>query len=135
MVTEKLKKIFLLTLIPVYLHGIEEVYTNFPRIDSFMQIGASYLQITSEQFYWFFHIPFWVSLPFLYILFNKKKIALFLFSLFGLFFLVELHHMVKAINAKGYYPGLLTSLVYPIIGIFYYKELMINLRKNYGKRK
>lgn len=133
MVTKKLKIIFLLTLFPIYLHGIEEIITGFPRTDSFMRLGANYLSMSSEQFYWIFHLVFWVSLPALYFFFHKTKTAVFLFSLFGLFFIVETHHIIKAFYARSYYPGLLTGLIYPIIGIFYWKELVINWR-NYGRR-
>lgn len=133
MVTKKLKEIFLITLIPIYLHGIEEIFTGFAKTDYFMQIGASFLQISPHQFYWISHLLFWVSLPLLYLLFNKKKVAIYLFSLFSVFFVVELHHIIKAIFVNDYYPGLLTALIYPIIGVFYYKELIASWRKNYGR--
>lgn len=132
MVSQKLKNIFLFTLIPIYLHGIEEIVTGFPHTDSFMKLGGNYLNISSEQFYWVFHTVWWVSLPMLYMLFHKKQIALFLFSLFGMFFVIELHHIFKAFYLRSYYPGLLTTLIYPFIGIFYWKELVFNWRK-YGR--
>src|SRR3989338_5691486 len=124
MVSKKLQNIFIFSLVPIYLHGIEEILTGFQRIDSFMVSGGSYLNISTEQFYWIFHIAWWVSLPVLYLLFHKKRIALFLFSLFGLFFIFELHHIIKTVNVKSYYPGLLTALIYPFIGVIYWKELI-----------
>ncbi len=133
MVSQRLKNIFLLTLIPIYIHGIEEVVTGFPHVDDFMKFGANYFRISPAQFYWDSHIIFWISLPLLYLLFQKKRIALLLFSLFGIFFIVELHHIYKAIYFKSYYPGLLTALIYPLIGVFYYQELLRNWRKKYGR--
>lgn len=134
MVSRKLKNIFLITLVSIYIHGIEEILTGFPHVDSFMKIGSDYFNITPEQFYWMFHLSFWVLLPVLYIVFHRReKIALFLFSLFGFFFVVELHHIAKAFYSMSYYPGLITALVYPFIGVVYWKELTKNWRGNYER--
>lgn len=133
MVSQKLKNIFLFTIITIYIHGVEEVITGFPHVDGFMGFGAAYFKISPEQFYWIAHVIFWVSLPLLYILFNKKHIALLLFSLFGLFFIIELHHIFKTAYFRSYYPGLLTALIYPFIGVLYWQELLKNWRKNYGR--
>ena len=133
MISKRLNNLFLITLIPIYLHGIEEILTGFSHIDSFMVIGSHFFNTSSEQFYWVSHIIFWLLLPVLYLFFYKTKVALFLFSLFGLFFIVELHHIYKAVLIKNYYPGLITSLAYPVIGFFYIKELIKIWRKNYGR--
>ncbi|MDP3941342.1 MAG: HXXEE domain-containing protein [bacterium] len=131
MVSKSLKKIFLFTLLLIYLHGIEEVMGGFPQIDSFMQLGGSYFKITPEQFYWVSHILWWVLIPIMYIFFQKKKFAIFLFSFFGLFFFVELHHIVRAILLRGYYPGVLTAIAYSVIGVVYWRELINDWKKNY----
>ena len=135
MVSRRLKNIFLTTLVLIYVHGIEEILTGFPHVDSFMKVGSDYLDLTPEQFYWMFHLSFWVLLPILYIVFHRRgKIALFSFSLFGFFFFViELHHIIKALYSLSYYPGLITALVYPFIGVLYWKELIKNWRMNYGR--
>ncbi len=114
------------------MHGFEEIMTGFPNSDIFIINGGDYFNMSSESFYWIFHTLFWTSLPLLYLLFHKKPIAIWLFSLFGVFFIFELHHIIKAVYFSNYYPGLLTALIYPFIGIFYWKELIFNWRK-YGK--
>lgn len=133
MVSKRLKNLFFVTLTFIYLHGVEEVTTNFPETDSFMKVGGKLLNTTSENFYWIFHFAWWILLPMSYLLFHKKKVALFLFSLFGLFFIVELHHIIKAFYFRSYYPGLITALIYPFIGVAYWKELTASWRK-YGKK-
>lgn len=133
MVSKRLKRIFLITLFLIYVHGIEEILTGFSNVDSFMVFGAGVFNTSSELFYWVTHSILWVLLPILYVLINKKIFARILFSLFGIIFIVELHHIYKALEWKSYYPGLITSLMYPIIGIFYYTELIKDWRKIYGR--
>jgi hypothetical protein len=43
-------------------------------------------------------------------------------GLWGLTFLLELHHVVRALEARGYYPGIVTALPYIAIGPFYWRE-------------
>lgn len=47
----------------------------------------------------------------------------------GLSFVLELHHLVKAVWIyKSYYSGLYTSILYVAFGFFYWKELFNNYR-------
>jgi len=41
----------------------------------------------------------------------------------------ELWHIYKAVSVGGYYPGLYTGLLLPIVGYFYWRELIVNLSK------
>lgn len=133
MISQKLKNIFLFNLLVIYIHGVEEVLTGFSGVDVFIKYGAHYFNTSPQQLYWVSHLTLWILLPIIYLVFNKTRYALFLFSIFGLFYIVELHHIYKAIEWGSYYPGLLTSLTYPIIGFFFLQELFKNWRKNYGR--
>lgn len=134
MISKRLKTLFLLSLIPIYLHGIEEVLFGFQYSDSFMISGANLFNTTPETFYWITHIfLWWLLLPVAYMLFQKSRLALYLMTAFSLVFIFEFHHIFKALLSMSYYPGMITALVYPLVGIFFWKELVTNWRKNYGR--
>jgi len=84
--------------------------------------------MTPETFYWGFHVIWWLLLPSAYIFFRKSPILLPLLTLFSIVFAFELHHIVKAAIAGQYYPGMITAIFYPILGVFFYKELIQNWR-------
>lgn len=121
---EKLSKIFLLSAVLIYLHGIEEIYGGFEHFDSFMQFGASVFHTSSEVFYWGFHIIWWLLVPLIYLCvfkFHKTKNILLLFSLV---YFLEIHHVIKAFVRMEYYPGMITALFYPILGFLFIKEFV-----------
>jgi hypothetical protein len=125
MVSKRLTTLFVLALGLIYLHGVEEVLTGFPRVDSFMKFGASFFNTSSENFYWISHIfLWWLPIPVIFLILRRRTIILPLLALFGLVFVFELHHLVKAALAQSYYPGMITAFFYPILGVFFYKELL-----------
>lgn len=124
MASRKLKTIFLISLLLIYLHGFEEIIVGFSSSDSFIMYGSRYFGTTPEVFYWIFHIIYWLLLPILFILFHSKRVGLFLMTLFSIVFIFELHHILKAIVAGDYYPGAITAIFYPIIGFFFWKQLI-----------
>ncbi len=129
MISDKLKHIFLISLLLIYAHGIEEIIGGFQYFDSFMVSGANYFGITPEIFYWVSHMIFWLSLPILFLLFHQRRVGLILITIFGGIFIIELHHPIKAILASQYYPGTITALFYPIIGIFFWKQTFTDWKK------
>ena len=125
MVSKQLTILFIIALALIYLHGVEEVLTGFPHGDSFMKFGASFFHTSPENFYWISHIfLWWLPIPIIFLVFRKKAIILPLLALFGLVFVFELHHLIKAVLAQSYYPGMITAFFYPILGVFFYKELL-----------
>ena len=50
----------------------------------------------------------------------------------GIIFIYELHHLYKAVLTGGYYPGLITALLFPVIGYFYWRELLKAREINYN---
>lgn len=124
MISYKLKQIFLLSLVLIYAHGLEEVIGGFQHFDSFMVAGARYFGTTPEFFYWISHLIFWISLPTLFLIFRNKKPGLLLISIFGLIYFVELHHVIKGFIARSYYPGMITALFYPVVGLIFWKQLI-----------
>ena len=58
MISKKLQFLFLLSLMLIVIHGIEEQLTGFRHTDSFVIALGSYLRMSPEAFYWAFHISF-----------------------------------------------------------------------------
>lgn len=129
MISNKLKRFFLISLLLIYAHGIEEIIGGFQYFDSFMVLGANYFGTAPEIFYWVSHIIFWLSLPILFLLFHKRRVGIILMAIFGVIFIVELHHPIKALFINHYYPGMITALLYPIVGFFFWRQLIKDWHK------
>ncbi len=129
MISKNLQFLFLLSLILITAHGVEELLTDFRHTDSFVLALASYLNMTPETFYWVFHIIWWTMLPSIFILLRRNAVLLPLLTLFSIVFVFELHHIIKALISTQYYPGMLTAFFYPILGAFFYKELWRNWKQ------
>jgi hypothetical protein len=133
MVTKKLKFLFGLSLLLIAFHGVEEVTTGFLYKDSFISFFSELFTTKGEIFYWTFHIMWWFMLLAVFLVLLGRKWVLIPMSLFGIVFFFEIHHLFKAILTGEYYPGMVSAFFYPILGIFYWKELISSWRKNYGR--
>ncbi|MBA3724813.1 MAG: HXXEE domain-containing protein [Candidatus Levybacteria bacterium] len=129
MISKKLKTITHVALIVIYLHGLEEIITGFYHNDSTMAFLGNYFNASASQFYWVSHVIWWVSLPILFIAVLKIKKLFWLMVVFGSVFFIEIHHVVKALFSMTYYPGMITAIIYPFIGFFYWRELINNFKK------
>lgn len=130
MISQRLKTIFYISLFVIYLHGLEEIIGGFQHVDSFMIFGANFFKTSTEVFYWSSHIIWWLAVPLLYLIFRNRTQIFLLFGIYGLVFAIELHHVVKAVQSGYYYPGAITAFFYPIIGFFFYKELLKNWKNH-----
>lgn len=124
MISKNLNVLFIVSLSLIYLHGVEEVLTGFQHTDSFMMFGGKVFSISTESFYWFSHLLWWLGAPIMFLIFRNKPIILPLLALFGTVFFIEAHHLIKALLVQSYYPGMITAFLYPIFGVYFYKELM-----------
>ena len=130
MITEKLKKLTFLSLILIYAHGLEEILMGFYKVPSVLMIWNDHLTSIPEAVYYASHIPWWLFLIPMFLLVLGGKWTLRVLALFGIVFVFEIHHLLGALFiTHGYYPGLITAIFYPIIGFFYWKELIHNFRK------
>lgn len=124
MITNKLKIIFGLSIPLFILHGIEEFKTHFYDIDTHDQkiFGAfSGLSVHGATFVTF-EIMFGLLLIISFLLILGEKWRLNVLALAGLIYMYELHHLFKAVMLGGYYPGLYTSLAFPIVAFFFWME-------------
>lgn len=124
MITQKLKVIFSLS-VPVFIaHGLEEYLTGFYDVDTlFKSVFRSFETMSNRQAtFLLFQIMIWLLYIVTAFLIANEQWRLRLMVIPGLIYIFELHHIVMAINAFGYYPGVITALLFPVIGFFYLRE-------------
>lgn len=131
MISTKLKNIFGASIFFFVIHGIEEYVTHFNDIDAHEQAIFGLLNELSNHAATFvaFQIMFWLILVAVFLMLRGEKWQLRVIAIAGFIYIYELHHIIKAILAGGYYPGLYTALVFPIIGFLFWKE-WIKIYKN-----
>lgn len=133
MISKKLKTIFLLS-IPVFVaHGIEEFATHFYDTDAWDQaiFGTLFgnLSIHGATFVTF-QIMLWLLLIVSSLLLAGEKWQFRMLAIAGLVYVFELHHIIKAVSVGGYYPGLVTALVFPVIAILFWREWLRIYKSN-----
>lgn len=124
MITKTLKTIFAVS-VPVFIaHGIEEFLTHFYDIDSHDQaiFGLFSSLSTHGAMFVVFQIMFLLLLIISLLLLMGNKWQFYTLSLIGIVYVYELHHIIKAISVGGYYPGLYTSLAFPVLAVLFWKE-------------
>jgi len=126
MISQKLKNIFLFS-IPVFVaHGIEEYFTGL------YNFGSLYQSFSNPKIVFILVVLIFVNtlLVTSYILIKNNKWMFGLSTTVGLLLIFELIHIYDAVRVGGYYPGLYTALIFPIIGFFFWKELLNNYKKS-----
>ena len=130
MITSKLKNIFLLS-IPLFIaHGLEEILTGFYNVDSHVafMFGKLATMPTIQALFILFQIMIWLVLIIGYLLLLGPKWQLRLMFIPGIVFIYELHHLYKAFDVGGYYPGIITAIPLYAVGFFFWKELIKNYK-------
>lgn len=126
MISQKLKNIFLL-LIPIFIaHGLEEYFTDFYHIDPSIQAVFVRLGFSLANTFLVFQITLWLLLILGFVLLRKSILTKTISLIMAGLLVFELWHIYKAIMVGGYYPGLYTALLFPIVGYFYWRELIKN---------
>jgi len=134
MISDKLKKIFLISIIVFIAHGIEEFLTEFTKIDFSYRYIMNLLTPLGFDLAvgWTFQVLLWLLLIVAYLLMiNKRSITLALLTIWGLVFIFEFHHIYKTLTIGSYYPGLITALIFVGIGVWFWRELL----KEFGVRR
>jgi len=124
MITSRLKTIFALS-IPLFIaHGIEEVMTGMYDVDNHVHFLFSPLTSLSTHAATFvvFQGMLWLLLIVSFLLLLGEKWQLRLLAVVGVIYLYEFSHILGAISVGGYYPGLITSLAFPMLTFFFWKE-------------
>ena len=114
----KLKTAILVAIILFILHGIEEYLTGFYKIDPLFITIAQNINIfslTLSAKFIIFQFIFWLLLIIAFAQLKKEKTMLWFTILFSIIAFFELEHIVNALLIKTYYPGAITSLLFPSI--------------------
>lgn len=128
MITHKLKLLFTFS-IPLFIaHGIEEILTGFYQVDAwdaflfqpFAQLSLHGVMFVTFQF------MLWLTLVIGLLMLQSERMRLYMLGVAGLVYLFELHHVVKAVIVGGYYPGLVTALLFPPLAYFFWREWVRN---------
>lgn len=120
----KLKIIFGVSIIFFIAHGVEEYLTHFYDVDTHGQAIFGLLNSLSNHGATFvvFQIMLWLLLVISFLLLCGEKWQFRVLSIAGVVYVYEIHHIIKAILVGGYYPGLITALVFPFFAVFFWKE-------------
>ncbi len=130
MMSNKLKLIFGIS-IPIFIaHGVEEIFTGFYVVDAWdAYLFQPFAQLSMHGVMFVtFQLMFWLLLLVSLVLLLDEKWRFRMLAIIGVVYVFELHHIVKAVFAGGYYPGLITSLAFPIIAYFFWMEWLKNYR-------
>ncbi|RJQ34112.1 HXXEE domain-containing protein [Candidatus Parcubacteria bacterium] len=128
--TKKLQQLFLISIPLFIIHGLEEIFMGFYNIDSQVDFWFGNLNSlpTSQATFILFQIMIWLMLIVAYLLLLGPKWQLRLMFIPGIIFVYELHHLYKAVEVGGYYPGLITAIPLYIVGFLFWKELVKNYK-------
>ncbi len=124
MVPESFLFIFILSILLNYLHGVECIKTKFYVREPNFYFFTRYFKDIPQSVYFVFHGSFWLFI-FLILFFLKGGNWIIIpLGLYGTIFFTEFHHFLKGVRYRKYYPGMITSFFFPILGIFYWIELL-----------
>ena len=126
MLSKRIHHLFLISIVLFIAHGLEEYFTGFYEVDNIFKYIFQFFETMSipQATFLLFQIMLWILLIISYLLIFKKDWILFLLTIPALVFIFEISHLVKAVIAGGYYPGSIVAIFFPILGFFYWKELI-----------
>ena len=124
----KKSQLFFLISIPIFIiHGLEEYFAGFANVDPVFKTVFGFLGLpVSNLSFFIFQIVFWIILISVYLSLRKGHQLMPLMVLLGLVFVFEIHHIFRAIAIQSYYPGLVTSFFFPVVGFLFWRELFKN---------
>ena len=124
MISQSFLIVFLLSIVLNVLHGIECIKTKFWDIEPHIYFYTKYFKSIPQAIYFEKHINLYFSLFMIFSLLLGGKWMFIPFLLYGTIFITEFHHFLKAVKHRKYYSGAITSFFFPILGIFYFLELI-----------
>ena len=113
-------------MIPLFvLHGTEEFLTGFYATDSHALFVFGWLEpiVPLSTSFIIFQLAFWALLIGAYRMARSHRFAVSILLVIGLISIYELHHVLKAYEVGGYYPGLVTAFPLYVVALLYWREL------------
>lgn len=111
------------------IHAVEEYITGFYHVDPIIAFVAAHMQSISQSIFLTLQFMWWILLIVVALLITSKRGQVIVMVLLGLVLIFEFQHLVHAVVVRGYYPGLITALGFPVIAFLYLKELTYLWRK------
>lgn len=124
--SEKLNNLFVVATGLLVLHGAEEYLTGFFEVDPIFLFLFSPFEAMAvfQSTFLLFQICLLLAFIAFHMLLRGGKAMLTVFGVIGFFLFFEAHHIFEAVIVGSYYPGLITALLMPIAGFFFWKELI-----------
>lgn len=120
MISKKFQVILFLSIALNWLHFIECSVTKYYEVGP---VFMNYFHSIRETAYYAFHLPFYVFLLGAFLLLKGGKGMFIPLGYYGILLFLEFHHFLRGAIHMSYYPGMITSFFFPIIGVLYAIEL------------
>ena len=130
MISTRLKILFGLSALLLTVHGLEEYFTGLYAVNADVAWLVSFTDgmSISQAVFLTYEIALWVMLFLIFLTLVGGVCRKIVLTMLGLLFFYEITHFIGAFEVGGYYPGLVTALLFPVLGYFYWKELIFHLR-------
>lgn len=125
LVSSRLLRWLGLSIVVIIAHGIEEYLTGFQDVNPTVTIPARYFATVPNGIFGVFQLMMWLLLIILFVVLKgQKRLVLRVLMIFGVVLVTEVHHMIAAVLRRGYYPGLVTALLFPLLAFGFWRELL-----------
>lgn len=124
MVSGSFQTIFILSFLLHCAHGVECMKTKFYQREPNFYFFTHYFKSIPESVYVVVHGSLYLFILFTFFLLKGGIWIMIPLGLYGTVFFSEFHHFIKGLKQKKYYPGMITSFFFPILGVFYWLELL-----------
>ena len=129
MASAKLKRLFAVSIAVFMAHGLEELWTNFYRIDPHYHALFGVFDGTPvyKATFLLFNLMMWLWLVTSLLLISDPKWQLRLAFLPMVLYIFELHHLLDLAEARSYTPGAVTGVAFPLPAFLYGKQWLSDL--------
>jgi hypothetical protein len=128
MVTQRFKTITFLSVIAMILHGVEEIHQNFFDHYTLFTTLSRMVDSKEEALFIAFQITFWGVLLLFFAMTLDEKWRFRVMIVYGLILLYENQHIIGAVLARTYYPGLVTAIIILPLSLAYWWEIYLHYR-------
>lgn len=123
MISQKLKNIFVFSIIFFIAHGVEEFLTGFYNVDKSFLLTVGKISNNLSLAFILYQIILWLLLLLAYFFVKKNKWVLPISITLIVLMILELQHLYETLIIGKYYPGTYTAVIFPIIAFLFWKEL------------
>lgn len=117
----KLQRYTIIALPLFFLHTLEEYYFGFIETDISIRWLSSIFDVSRASAHWTVQVL--VAMYLLSLVFFRPARKVWYFIL-GIIFVVEIHHLWETLTS-GYAPGFWTAIPLVMLGVLFWRELLI----------